>query len=86
MRCVCATHRAKYDRRYVRRVESGWPRWLAFLIAPPGSKDYDQARAFLTTYDKAWSEGRVGVGILGSVITDDREAAQRITASFGLRS
>lgn len=85
MRCLCATHRAKYDRRYVGRVENGWPRWLAFLIAPPGSKDYNQARASLVAYDRAWDEGRVGIGILGSVITD-RETAQRITTSFGLRS
>ena len=85
MRCSCDTHRAGYDRHYVSRVDRDWPRWLAFLVGPPGSKDYAAAKEFVGEYERAEAEGRVGVGLLGSVICADSETARQITSSFGTR-
>ena len=85
MRCPCASHRAEADRRYLRRIDSRWPRWLAFVVSMPGSKNAAEARESLAKYDHAVTENRIGVGILGSVICEDSDTAQSITLSFGLR-
>lgn len=74
-----------YDKRYVERIDRGWPRWLAFILGPPASKDYEAALVYLATYSQAKKERRIGVGILGSVIADDQETAERISKTFGLR-
>lgn len=85
MRCPCVSCRAECDRRYVRRIDSGWPRWLAFLASPPASDNYDKAEASLALYERALAEGRIGVGFLGSVVCPDREIATEITRTFGMR-
>jgi hypothetical protein len=84
MRCACAACQAAYDRRYLRRIDRGWPRWIAFLAGPPGSKNAAEARKFVVEYDRAWAEGRIGVGLLGAVITSDSRTASEITRTFGM--
>lgn len=71
MRCPCDAHQAEADGRYVRRIERGWPRWLAYLLSPPASGNYERAKEFAAEYRAAEREGRVIAGLLGAFITDE---------------